>query len=342
MSKPTVRFAVTGLNHGHIYGQTGSMLEAGAEAVCFYAPEDDLAAQFSSAFPQIPRVDTLEEILEDESIHLVLNAGIPVERAPMGVKAMQHGKDYMVDKPGLVTLEQLEEVKKVQAETGRIYSVCYSERFWSRAATKAGQLVQAGAIGDVIQTLSLGPHQRNLPSRPDWYFLKAKYGGILTDIGSHNFDQFLYFTASTSAQIVSAQVANFHHPQHPELEDFGDVVVRGDGGVGYIRVDWFTPDGLGVWGDGRLFITGTDGYIELRKYIDIAGRPGGEHLFLVDQKGIQYIDCKNVPLPYASQLMDDVLHRTETAMTQTHSFLAMELAVKAEQMADRLGNLKST
>ncbi|MCJ7700676.1 MAG: Gfo/Idh/MocA family oxidoreductase, partial [Anaerolineales bacterium] len=191
------------------------------------------------------------------------------------------------------------------------------------------------------QTLSMGPHQRNFPTRPDWFFIKEKYGGILTDIGSHNFDQFLHFTGSTKAEIVSSQVANFHHPEHPELEDFGDVIVRGDGGVGYIRVDWFTPDGLGVWGDGRLFITGTDGYIELRKYIDIAGRPGGEHLFLVDQKGIQYLDCKDIPLPYAPQLIDDIVNRTETAMTQAHSFLAMELAIKAENLADRLGNLKS-
>ena len=340
MNQPSIRYAITGLNHGHVYGQTKSMLDEGAEAVCFYAPEDDLAAQFSKTYPQIPRVETLEKILEDESIQLVINAGIPVERASMGIKVMQYGKDYMVDKPGLVTLEQLDEVGRVQAETGRIYSVCYSERFWSRAATKADELIKAGAIGQVIQTLSLGPHQRNLLSRPDWFFVKEKYGGILTDIGSHNFDQFLHFTGSTSAEIVSSQVANFHHPQYPELEDFGDVIVRGDGGIGYIRVDWFTPDGLGVWGDGRMFITGTDGYIELRKYIDIAGRPGGEHLFLVDQKGTQYIDCKDVPLPYGGQLIDDILNRTETAMTQEHSFLAMELAIKAENMAHRLGNLE--
>ena len=341
MTQPNIRFAVTGLNHGHIYGQTQSMLDAGATAVSFFAPEDDLAAEFSSAYPQIPRVATLEEILEDESIQLVLNAGIPVERAPMGIKVMQHGKDYMVDKPGLITLEQLEEVRRVQAETGQIYSVCYSERFWSRAAAKADELIQAGAIGKVIQTLSLGPHHRRLDSRPDWFFSKEKYGGILTDIGSHNFDQFLHFTGSKTAEIVSAQVSNFHHPQHPELEDFGDVMVRGEGGVGYIRVDWFTPDGLGVWGDGRLFITGTEGYIELRKYIDIAGRSGDEHLFLVNQKGTEYIDCKDVPLPYAPQLMYDIINRTETAMSQEHSFLAMELAIKAENMADRLGHLKS-
>ena len=339
MSKYAIQFAVTGLNPPHIYDQTRQMLAAGAQGVCFYASEDDLAAQFSAAFPQIPRAATLAEILENKHIQLVLNAGIPAERAAMGIAVMRHGKDYMVDKPGLTSLEQLAEVRRVQAETGRIYSICYSERFWSRAAAKAGELIQAGKIGSVIQTLSMGPHLRRFPTRPDWFFQKARYGGILTDIGSHNFDQFLYFTGSTSAEIVSAQVANFHHPQYPELEDFGDVVVRGDRGVGYIRVDWFTPDGLGVWGDGRLFITGTDGYIELRKYIDIAGRPGGEHLFLVNHSGIQYIDCSTVPLPYAEQLIADIRDRTETAMPQYHAFLAMELAIKAENQAARLGHL---
>lgn len=341
MTSPSIHFAITGLNHGHIYDMTNTMLAAGAEAVCFYAPEDDLAAQFFATYPHIPRVKTLMEILEDDCIQLVLNAGIPAARAPIGIKVLQAGKDYMVDKPGFTTLAQLEETRKVQAETHQIYSVCYSERFMTRSTAKASELVQAGVIGEVFQTLSMGPHLRRFHTRPEWFFEKEKYGGILTDIGSHNFDQFLHFTGSTSAEIVSAQVANFHHPQYPELEDFGDVIVRGNGGVGYIRVDWFTPDGLGIWGDGRLFILGSDGYIELRKYIDIAGRPGADHLFLVDHKGTHYIDCQHVPLPYGPALIYDIVHRTETAMTQEHSFLAMELALKAEAMAERLGHLKS-
>jgi predicted dehydrogenase len=341
-TQPPIRFAVTGLDHGHIYGQTGILLEAGAEAACFYAPDDALAADFSKAYPDVPRVDDLRAIMEDENIQLVINAGIPAERSGVGVEAMKHGKDFMSDKPAFTTFEQLEEARRVQAETGQIFSVCYSERMLNKATEKAGELVQAGAIGRVLQTVSLGPHLRRFHTRPDWFFKKDKYGGILTDIGSHNFDQFLFFTGSTQAEIVSAQVANWHHPQYPELEDFGDVMVRGDGGTGYVRVDWFTPDGLGVWGDGRLFILGTDGYIELRKYVDVGGRSGSDHLFLVNQEKVEYIDCSNVALSYGKHLLHDITNRTETAMTQDHAFLAMELALTAEARADRLGNLEGS
>lgn len=338
-AQPSIRFSVIGMNHGHIYGQTNLLLRAGAELVSFYAPEPDLAAAFASAFPQARQAASEQEILEDNSIQMVVNAGIPNERAPLGVRVMQHGKDYMVDKPGFTTLEQLAEVRRVQAETGRIYSVCYSERFETASTVRAGELVRAGAIGRVVQTVGLGPHRIGLTKRPEWFFQRERYGGILCDIASHQFDQFLFFTGSTEAEIVASQVANYHNPQHPGLEDFGDVVVRGNGGTGYIRVDWYTPDGLGTWGDGRLVILGTDGYIELRKYIDIAGRPGDQHLFLVNQKETQYIACQGSDLPYGRQLVADVLNRTETAMPQAHCFLASELALKAEAMATRLGNL---
>jgi predicted dehydrogenase len=337
---PRIRFSVIGLNHNHINSQTEAVLAGGGELVSFYAKEADLAAAFSKRFPQAKLVRNEKEILEDKSIQLVVSASIPDERAPLGIQVMRHGKDFMADKPGITSLEQLAQVRKVQKETKRIYSIMYSERLENRSTLKAGELVRAGAIGKVIQTIGLGPHRMNVKSRPAWFFDRKRYGGIICDIGSHQFDQFLYFTGSTKADIVASQVGNVNHPQYPGLEDFGDAMLRGDGGAGYVRVDWFTPDGLSTWGDGRLTILGTEGYIELRKYVDLAGREGGNHFFLVDQKGTHYIDTKEVELPYGRQLVDDILNRTETAMTQEHCFLATELALKAQQQAQKL-TLKS-
>jgi predicted dehydrogenase len=339
-NKPLIRFSVIGLNHAHIYAQVNAVVGGGGELTRFYAAESELVSAFSAAFPQARLARHQDEILEDDSIQLVLSAAIPNERAPLGVKVMRHGKDFMADKPGATTLEQLSEVRRVQAETGRIYSVMYSERFESRATVKAGELVQAGAIGRVIQTVGLGPHRMNEAERPAWFFDRKFYGGILADIASHQFDQFLYFTGSRRAEVVASQVGNLHHSQYSEFEDFGDVMVRGDCGTGYIRVDWFTPGGLPTWGDTRLTILGTDGFIEVRKNVDIAGRKGADHLFLVDQKGVLYFDCRRVPLPYGGQLVQDIINRTETAMPQEHCFLATELALKAQAQATEIGRGK--
>ena len=333
---PKIRFAVIGLNHGHINGQTTAVLGGGGELVSVYAKEPDLLAAFVKRFPQAKPARSENEILEDASIQLVVSASIPNERAPLGIRAMQHGKDFMADKPGITTLEQLEDVRRVQAQTKRIYSIMYGERLEHRATVRAGELVRAGAIGRVVQTIGLGPHRTNPRTRPAWFFERERYGGILCDIGSHQADQFLYFTGSTQADVVAAQVGNVHHPQYPGFEDFGDAMVRGNGGPGYLRVDWFTPDGLATWGDGRLTILGTDGFIEIRKNIDIGGRPEGNHLFLVDRKETRYVDCKDVDTPYGSQLVADVVNRTETAMPQQHCFLATELVLKAQKQAQRV------
>ena len=336
---PRIRFSVIGLNHGHIYSQTTSVIRGGGELVAFHAKEDDLAEEFARRYPQAKRVQTETEILEDTSIQLVVSASIPNERAPLGIRVMEHGKDFMVDKPGITSLTQLAAVRKVQKKTGRIYSILYSERLENKATVKAGELVQAGAIGKVVQTIGMGPHRISLSSRPEWFFDKKYFGGILCDIGSHQFDQFLFFTGSTSGKILSSQVGNVHYPQYKEFEDFGDALVQGNRGTGYIRVDWFTPYGLNTWGDGRLTVLGTDGYIELRKNVDIAGRNGGNHLFLVNQKETQYIDCRDVDLPYGRQLVDDVVNRTETAMTQEHCFLATELTLLAQKNAVKMGKI---
>jgi predicted dehydrogenase len=332
----SIRFSVIGLNHGHIYGQVEALMKGGGELVAVYAKEPDLLQNFTKRYPKAKMAKTEDEILKDTSIQMVVSASIPVDRAPLGIRVMQHGKDFMVDKPGIVTLEQFEEVKRVQKETKRIYSIMYSERLGNPASVQAGELVQSGAIGRVIQTIGMGPHRMRPETRPEWFFDPAKAGGILCDIGSHQCDQFLFFTGSTQAEVTASQIGNFNNPEYPTFSDFGDMNVRSPQGTGYIRIDWFTPEGLDTWGDGRLFILGTEGYIECRKYIDIAGREGGNHLFLVDQKETKYYDCTHTHMPYGEQLVSDVVNRTETAMSQHHCFLATELALKAQETAYRL------
>ncbi len=330
-----IRFAVIGINHGHIYSQVDALISAGGKLVSFFAIENDLSAGFAARYPNIRKARSAAEILEDSSVALIASAAINSERAPLGISVMRHGKDFMVDKPGFTTLDQLAEVRFVQAETGRIYSVNFCERFHHPATVRASELVAAGAIGRVVQTIGLGPHRANLASRPDWFFRREEYGGILTDLGAHQFDQFLWFTGSTRAKIVTAQTGNYRFLERPDFEDFGDVAIRGDRGTGYARVDWLSPDGVETWGDGRLTILGTEGFIEIRKNSDLARSANGNHLFLVDQSLTRYFDCSSHPCPYAGQLIDDVLNRTETAMPQQHCFLASQLALEAQQHADK-------
>lgn len=333
-AKHSIRFGVIGLDHAHIYGMTQAVQRGGGKLVSVYGNDAKQIADFRAKFGDAKVARSEEEILGDKSIQLILGAPIPDLRAPLGVRAMKAGKDYLADKPGIVTLEQLEEVRRTVASTGRKFAIMYSERLEVRSAVYAGELVRQGAIGKVIQTINLGPHRVNAPSRPDWFWDKARFGGILTDIGSHQADQFLYYTNSTQARVVASQTANLAHPKYPQFEDFGDMLIAGNGGTGYVRVDWYTPDGLSTWGDGRLFILGTEGYIELRKYVNVASNlTGGNHLYIVDKKQARYIDCNAVELPFGPQFVTDIVERTQTAQDQQQALLAAELVLTAQKNA---------
>jgi predicted dehydrogenase len=329
-----IRFAAIGLDHAHIFGMCAAVKRGGGELVSFHASDAKQIEAFRKQFGDVKLAASEDEILDDKSIQLVASASIPDLRVPLGIRVMRAGKDYLADKPGITTLKQLADVRKAVKETRRKFAIMYSERLEVRSAVYAGELVKQGVIGRVIQTVNLAPHRMNIPSRPEWFFDKARYGGILCDIGSHQADQFLYYTNSTRAKVVAAQVGNINFPQYPKFEDFGDLVMSGNGGTGYVRVDWFTPDGLSTWGDGRLFILGTEGYIELRKYINVASNlTGGNHLYVVDKKQARYIDCKDVELPFGPQFVADIVNRTEEAQAQEQALLAAELVLKAQKVA---------
>lgn len=330
-----IKLGVIGIDHGHIFGMLSSMQDEGCTCDAYWTDGPAVTEnKFNQVFPDVARVEDRRRILDDPDISMILISAVPADRAKFAIVAMEAGKDVMVDKPGCTTLEQLAEIKDVQARTGRIWTVNFSERFEIPAVTRAAELVFGGAIGTVVQTVGLGPHKQNLKTRPDWFFERERYGGILTDIGSHQIDQFLYFTGATDVEVPHALVENSTMRDRPGFQDFGEMVLRSGNAHGYIRVDWFTPDGLPTWGDGRLFIQGTDGYIELRKYTDI-GRPHVTNsLFLVNGEKNELIPCDDAGRPYFPNLVADIQDRTETAVSQDHTYLTMDLAIRAQMKAE--------
>lgn len=327
--------AAVALDHGHIYGMCNGLVEAGATLKWVYDPDEKKVADFIEKFPEVKQAESLEQVLNDRSIKLVAAAAIPSERSALGNRVMEAGKDYFTDKTPFTTMAQLEETKRVVEKTGQKYMVYFSERLHVEGAVFAGELIKDGVIGRVLQVTGFGPHRLNADSRPDWFFNKEQYGGILCDIGSHQIEQFLYYADCADAEVVHSKVGNYDNPKYPELEDYGDATLVGDNGATqYFKVDWFTPDGLSTWGDGRTFITGTEGTIEIRKYVDVAREETGDHLFLVNKEGEKHYHVSGeVGFPFFGELILDCIHRTEKAMTQKHVFKAAELCLIAQEKA---------
>jgi len=338
-------FAAAALDHGHIHGQCQGLTEAGGECRYVFDPDAAKVEKFREKYPAAKVLRSIDEVLEQKDVQLVASAAVPSDRGPLGCRVLDAGKDYFTDKAPFTTLAQLEAARATVKRTEKKYAVYYSERLHVEASVRAGQLIGQGAIGRVVQVMGMGPHRSNPSTRPAWFWSREKMGGILIDIGSHQFEQFLTYTGAKSARIVHAAVANYHHRQHPEFEDWGQAnLIADNGATNYVRVDWLNPQGLRTWGDGRTFILGTEGYIEVRKYLNVgadaeSGNAGveGDHLFLVDNKGEHHIRCAgNVGFPYFGQLILDCLHRTENAMTQQHTFLAAELSLQAQAAAIRI------
>ncbi|HMD60172.1 MAG TPA: Gfo/Idh/MocA family oxidoreductase [Opitutaceae bacterium] len=331
-------FGAVRLDHGHIYGMCNGLLEAGATLKWVFDPDPARTDAFRAKFPQARAARSMDEILSDPEVRLVACAAVTSERGPIGRRVMEAGKDYFSDKAPFTTMGQLEEARAVAARTGRKHMVYYSERLHNESAMFATDLVQAGAIGRIIHVTCLAPHRLNKATRPGWFFRREKYGGILCDLGSHQFEQFLTYTGSTDATVSHAAVGNFANPDHPELEDFGEACLLGDSGaLNYTRVDWLTPDGLSTWGDGRTFLVGAKGTIELRKYVDVARDTAGDQVYIVDATGERHLSVSGkVGYRFFGEFILDCINRTEKAMTQAHAFKAAEICLRAQSSATRV------
>ncbi|NKB98819.1 MAG: gfo/Idh/MocA family oxidoreductase [Pseudomonadales bacterium] len=329
-------FAVAFLDHGHINGQTSGLLGAGATLRAVFDPDRSRVDAFVANYPGTQIASSFDELLADDSISMIASAAVPRVRAAIGERVLRSGKHYFTDKSPFTTLEQLESVRKTCRETDRRYFVYYAERLHNEAAWRAGELVAAGAVGRVLQVVNLAPHRLSKGSRPDWFFDKRAYGGILTDIGSHQVEQFLTYSGCNDATVNFARVDNFSNRDQPGLEDFGELSLTGDNGASfYTRVDWFTPDGMPVWGDGRSFILGTDGSLEVRKYVDPGVQAPAGFILKADSQGVERIECVDqVGYPFFGQMILDALHGSEIAMSQAHIFKAAEISMRAQLLAD--------
>jgi predicted dehydrogenase len=326
------RFAAIGLDHRHIYDLTAGLLAAGAECIGYDPETSDprVLAGFRQRFPDVPA--TQRERLLDTADFVVL-ASVPKDRAALAIEAMRRGKDVMVDKPGVTTLAQLEAVEAAVRQTGRLWSVALG-RLTSPAVQAALAVARSGELGRLVSLTSLAPHRLNRALRPVWFFDRDAYGGIITDIGVHSIDQFLAFANVSDAAIAAATIGCFG-TEPPGFEDFAEVTLRGGGMTGTMRMDWFTPDGLADWGDGRLFLVGTEGTLELRKNLDLEGRPGGDHMFVTNRQRTRHLDAGSTPPTYYRDFLTGVRDRAGRAVQAGQLFAACRLALRCQAGAER-------
>jgi predicted dehydrogenase len=323
------RFAAIGLDHRHIYDLTAGLLEAGATCIGHDAETTDprVLAGFRKRFPDVPAAD--RERLMEEADFVVL-AAVPRDRAALAIAAMRLGKDVRVDKPGVTTLAQLDAIETAVRETGRIWSVALG-RLTSPAVQTALTIARSGELGRLVSLTSLAPHRLNRDLRPAWFFDREAYGGIITDIGVHAIDQFLAFAGVSDAAIAAATIGCFG-TEPAGFEDFAEITLRGGGMTGTMRLDWFTPDGLPDWGDGRLFLVGTEGTLELRKNLDIEGRPGGDHMFVANRQQTRHVDAGVAPVTYYRDFLDDLCDRGNRIGLP---FAACRLALRCQMQAEQ-------
>ena len=304
--KPThsIKFAAIGLDHAHIFGMIARGSTRRRQLVAFHATDPAQIADFSKKFRDV-KLASEDEILNDKSIQLVAGAPIPDLRAPLGIRVMKAGKDYLADKPGITSLKQLADVRKAVKETGRKFAIMYSERLEVRSAVYAGELIKQGAIGRVVQTVNLAPHRVNAPSPSR---LVLRQGALRRHPLRHR------LAPGRSIPLLHQQ----HEGQGRRRADRQRRVsavpeVRrlrrhGDGrqrrhrlrARRLVHARWTCRPGATA-GCSSSAPRATSSCASTST--SPRDSKGGNHLYIVDKKQARYIDCKNVQLPFGPQFV---------------------------------------
>ncbi|MEX2080394.1 MAG: Gfo/Idh/MocA family oxidoreductase [Dehalococcoidia bacterium] len=331
-----MRIGVIGLNHGHIYDMCRALLDVpGVELAGFAAPEAELAEAFAKRF-QVGQVEA-EQLLADPSVEVICTAAINGDRAEIAVRALGAGKHVFTDKPAMTTLSQLAEVEAAQQSSGKLFQVYYGERLGNPFHIAARELIASGEAGRVVSFAGFGPHRLRIETRPAWMFNARQYGGILNDIGTHQFELFSWLTGERIVEFTS-RVGNFATEQCPEFEDYGDASFTGERGTaGYAQLHWFSQEGSPVWGDVRQMIVCTRATIDIRT-LYTAGDPTGEPgLFLTTAaRETSRVDVSRIDRSWGPQLVEGFRTGIATLMPQERVFEAARATLAIQAAATRI------
>ncbi len=332
---------VIGIEHLHVFELVDGLVDAGARAARHAAAGDSLVDLYGTWQPDsVP--GTVEEVLADPHVDVVVLAGVPADRADVAVAALHAGKDVLSAKPAATTRAQLDAVATAVTDTGRRWWVLFSERFANPAVLRAVQLARSGAVGDVVHVETAAPHRLNPDERPQWFFDGERSGGIIVDLGTHQVDQFLAATGAEPAEVavLSSAVGSVRDWGDASLagfQDIGELVLSAPGVRGHHRVDFLEPDGFPTWGDTRLVITGTDGRLEVRIAVGEDGQHEPAAVWVTDHRGV-HRDDEVGPTTWASDLLADRADGGERFMSSDHPFAVTSLVLIAEQGAAGWGN----
>lgn len=169
--------------------------------------------------------ETEEAMLADESIDVILVATPNDTHRPIALRAMEAGKNVIVEKPATLSLKELTELEDMAGKTGRFLTV-HQNRRWDEDLLTVREILKDQTMGEIFRIESRVHGSRGIPG--DWRKEKAHGGGMVLDWGVHLFDQIFRLTGERRLKTVYATLTNV---TNQEVDDGFTAVLRFEGGL---------------------------------------------------------------------------------------------------------------
>ncbi|MFD2671393.1 Gfo/Idh/MocA family protein [Marinicrinis sediminis] len=260
MNKRT--FAIIGCQHAHISIFIEEMLALGHVCKGIYERENHRLAEQIARKYDLPIVASLEE-LEQESIDLIGCAAINNEKIDIMEWCEQFGKPIMIDKPAVTNRDGLKRLSALISRNQLEIGMLLTERYRPSVSTLKRRIAE-GRYGTIVHISMRKPHMLRPEDRPDWHFSKEQSGGIINDLFVHDIDLLRWLLADEICEMQAFRSKRIL-PEYPDFYDAAGLQIKMQGGgTAQLYADWHTPESCWTYGDGRIFVTGTEGTAELR------------------------------------------------------------------------------